>query len=101
MRLREVVVEFQRSQSGRARLRHELILRNQCPTAHQREGVSQTSVSRRIIRILVDSLLEVIRCLSKAFACPLVPKVSPSQVKVIRCVGGTRSELATRDNWFG
>ena len=84
VRFRKFVVESERLQCRLLCFRHQLLRRLVRVSSQQRICVSQTRVSQRIVRILLDRLLEKRNRLLKIRGCAFVPVEAAFQIELIR-----------------
>src|SRR5262249_32078604 len=84
VRFSERPVELESLQRSPLRLWQCLCDRGRTIFGKKGGGVSQTNVSQRIARVLLDRLLEVPDRLRQPLLGSLVPEVAPLQVEVVR-----------------
>ena len=84
VRLGQAIIEFRGFASGGQGGRNILVRRSRRVNRQDRMGVSQSRISQRISRVLLDRLLKIVDRFPDVFRSALVPEEAPFQIELVR-----------------
>src|SRR6266581_9000540 len=84
MRLGQLIVELKRLPDSGFRLWFSILRGNDLIVWEKHVSAAQSSISKRVIGITVDSLLKIIGCFLQMLRGALIPFVAAFQIQLVR-----------------